>query len=187
MNVIYKCLLSKNRNWNGYFYTGCNVMYFAGFYEQRQGKQRKSEREKVNIEETRCCFNVRWNSTLFQRTLKLDVVSTLKSDVSSITKSNIFNVVSTLKVNVVSTLKVNVVSTLKERRCACWASVATYRSYCSQFRSITVISEPRWFLPGLTTSMQTTSMQTVGVIVLCFWSLADLTMTAMFRKIWLRR
>ena len=62
--------------------------------------------------------------------------------------------------------------------------VATYRSCCQHFLSTTVITQFRWFLPGLTTSMQT-----VGVIALCFFfsQLADLTVTAMFRKILLRR
>ena len=52
MNVIYEGLLSKNRNKNVCFYTGCSVMYIADFSEQRQRKQRKSGREKVSIEET---------------------------------------------------------------------------------------------------------------------------------------
>ena len=52
MNVIYEGLLSENRNQNGYFYTGCSVMYFAGFSEIRQRTQRETEREKVNIEKT---------------------------------------------------------------------------------------------------------------------------------------
>ena len=57
--------------------------------------------------------------------------------------------------------------------------VASYRSCCQHFLSTTVITQPWWFLPGLKTSMQT-----VGVFALCLWSLADLTVTAMFRKIW---
>ena len=56
--------------------------------------------------------------------------------------------------------------------------LATYWSYCQHFLSTTVITQPWWFLPSFTTSMQT-----VGVIALCFLSLADLTVTAMFRKI----
>ena len=35
-----------------FLHTGCSVMYFAGFSEQRQRKKRKLEREKVNIKET---------------------------------------------------------------------------------------------------------------------------------------
>ena len=41
--------------------------------------------------------------------------------------------------------------------------LATYRYYCQHFLSTTVITQPRWFLPCLTTSMQT-----IGVIALCF-------------------
>ena len=60
--------------------------------------------------------------------------------------------------------------------------VTSLISYLSVLLSKLSEHNCNWFLNCLTTSMQT-----VGVIALWYWSLADLTVTVMFNKIWLRR
>ena len=65
-----------------------------------------------------------------------------------------------------------------------YQSVTWLISYFSVLLS-TLPEHNRFYLAPVVLPDLTTSMQTVGVIAICFLSLADLTMTAMFRKIWL--